>query len=115
MRRFALVLFGSLAMVSQAAAQDGGIPSGSAEIGIIGRYNKWADAYKTHGGTIDYVGIGGRLGYFVARKIATHRARQGTVDPRVRANRTASQNSPLALFDSMRRTTGTPGQGARDA
>ncbi len=70
MRRFAFVLLGSFALAAPVAAQDGNIPSGSAEIGVIGRYNKYTDAYKVHGGTIDYIGIGGRLGYFFARNLA---------------------------------------------
>ena len=71
MRRIAWLVFGSLASVAPLAAQSGGIDRGTVEIGAFVRADQYpTSAYQVHGATWDYMGIGGRLGYFVARNLA---------------------------------------------
>jgi outer membrane protein OmpA-like peptidoglycan-associated protein len=70
MRRFAWVVLGSLAIVAPVAGQSGGIDKGTVEIGAFVRADRYTTAYSVHGATWDYMGLGGRFGYFVVRKLA---------------------------------------------
>lgn len=67
MRRVGLVMIASFVAAGTLAAQDKGIDKGTVEIGGFGRLNKYTTAYAIH---TDPWGVGGRLGFFVARNWA---------------------------------------------
>ena len=70
MRRVGLVMIASFVAAGTLAAQDKGIDKGTVEIGGFGRLNKYTTAYAIHGDFGDHSGVGGRLGFFVARNWA---------------------------------------------
>ena len=73
MRRFVFVMLGSLAMSAPLAAQGGGIPSGTVEIGVFTKATQYPKAFgrtRTYSRVLDDYGVGGRLGIFVARNLA---------------------------------------------
>ena len=72
MRRFALAVIGLFAMSAPLAAQ-GGIPSGTVEIGIFAKATQYPKSFgytRSYDRALDGRGIGGRLGIFVARNLA---------------------------------------------
>lgn len=71
MRRVGLVMIASFVAASTLAAQDKGIDKGTVEIGAFGRVVKYpTNAYQIHGNFGDHAGVGGRIGFFVARNVA---------------------------------------------
>lgn len=73
MRRFALVVLGSLAMAAPGAAQSGGISSGTVEIGVFGKVTSYPSSFhwtRHWSRILDDRGVGGRIGIFVARNLA---------------------------------------------